>query len=75
MKTLLAIAVLSLGLSAQAESTAKPAGNTTAPAAAAASAHKGEVKPTAKEACLKENPKLMGAELDACVKGKEKTTK
>ena len=69
MKTLLTIAVLSLGLSAQAESTAKPAANTTAPA------QKAEVKPSAKDACLKENPKLMGAELDACVKSKEKTTK
>jgi hypothetical protein len=30
---------------------------------------------TAKEECLKENSKLSGAELDACIKSKEKVTK
>jgi hypothetical protein len=30
---------------------------------------------SAKDACLKENPKLTGAELDNCVKEKEKATK
>jgi hypothetical protein len=73
MKTLLAIAVLSLGLSAQADATKKPATHSTTPAAT--TAHKSETKMSAKDACLKENPKLTGAELDNCVKEKEKATK
>ncbi|MCX7977808.1 MAG: hypothetical protein N2578_02270 [Bdellovibrionaceae bacterium] len=55
---------------------------TAAPAAAPAAATEttaaptGEVaKASAKEACLKENPKLHGAQLEACIKNKEKAVK
>jgi len=73
MKALLAIAALSISLSAQAET--KPAASTTTAPAAAVTSQKPDTKPSARDVCLRENARLAGAELDACVKAKEKATK
>jgi uncharacterized protein YdeI (BOF family) len=50
---------------------AAPAANTTTPAAEAHTM----TASAAKNACLKEKPGMAGAELEACIKSKEKKTK
>jgi opacity protein-like surface antigen len=80
MKSLLTLAVLVGALSAQAQTAPKAAPTKAAPAPAASHATGGiaghhavdTTKNPLKDLCLKENPKLAGAELEACVKSKEK---
>lgn len=69
IRTLLMVTVLGLSLNAFAGKAAPK--KAAAPAAATTAA----ATSTAKDECLKENPALKDAELDACVKAKEHKTK
>lgn len=71
MKSILSVLVLSVSLNVMA--TAPAAAPKAAPAAATTTAT--APAPTAKDLCLKENAKLAGPALDACVKQKEMSVK
>ncbi|MCS6838281.1 MAG: hypothetical protein NZ480_05480 [Bdellovibrionaceae bacterium] len=78
MKSILFAALLALGLTVYGEgkkAETKPTTQASAATTTTGNAPYDSAKTNAKEQCLKENPKLMGAELDACVKAKEKSVK